>query len=145
MRHRETDEIDHVFQIEGHTRDFVGIVKVRRIGPADNQSFRWRGFDYLACDIDAGIADAPMFPCRARFPLRNIVVPPILPRHFRVGDRVPDLLACAADIGHVNLLGFVHLLSPSNACLSADSAASLLRSYLPIQRSAISLMGTGLR
>ena len=63
---------------------------------------------------------------------------------FRLGQRFPEFFGRGADVGHVNE-SVAHRSSLSRRFFKSLSAVSRLRSNLPIQRSAISLMGTGLR
>ena len=69
---------------------------------------------------------------------------PILPRELGLGQGVPQLGGRRADVGHVDELAG-HCSFLSRFFFRSLNAPRRPISYLPIHRSAISLMGTGLR
>src|SRR6185312_11880283 len=69
---------------------------------------------------------------------------PIPARERPIGERLPQLLRCGRDVGDVDEFQLAHFFA-SRPRLSSASALRRWRSYLPIQRSAMSWIGTGLR
>src|SRR6202789_3619166 len=142
MRDGQADEAGAVVRdVEGYARCFFRSVPA---APGSHQNARAVRPEHGSVYEDlAGIVAMSVFPARTFFPVGHIVVHPVAPGEFRLGDRVPDFFRRGVDVSDVNEWS-AHGSSLSSFFLRSDSAASLPRSNLPIQRSAMSLIGTGL-
>ncbi|BAB51072.1 mll4411 [Mesorhizobium japonicum MAFF 303099] len=114
------------------------------IAPFDDQAPRRVDLEDLARVGDAAVGE-DQFPAGADLPLALLIgAEEELPVELRVGQRLPELFGRGADVGHVNE-AVAHQSSLSRRFFRSLNASSRWRSNLPIQRSAISLIGTGLR
>src|SRR5262249_27068885 len=99
----EADDVLVRPDVEGDAGVLVLLPLVLRRGPGGDQPGRALALRYLADHVgDAGAVGADMFPAGAGPPVRDIAVAPVDGGQVRVGEGVPDLLGCAADVGDVD-------------------------------------------
>src|SRR5262245_14971409 len=144
MGHRELDLHSHGLELERHPRRLLaaeGLVELNV--PAVGQAAAGLAYQHFAVIMDvAAVAEDD---AASRRPVGfNRQAEPILARESAVGRRLPQPLRRDRDIGDVDEFRLAHFFA-SRPRLSSASALRRWRSYLPIQRSAISWIGTGLR
>src|SRR5579864_1406862 len=102
------------------------------------------GFEHLAGVDDAAVGEFHL-PLGAHGPVAFLAdAKPEQSYLLRPGEGVPDLLRRRADVGHIDESIGGHGCSFSRACLRSTRARTGPRRNFPIQRSAISWMGTAL-